>query len=416
MEWSNVAPDSRFVLSQLCYTCDRAAQSGELAQAEGILTMQISKIVAAGLTATCVVAGPVAASASGFKTLYTFTGNNDGAAANAIVYHAGKIYGTGFGGESGDGNVFALNPSTGKLKVIFNFTSPTTGQYPGPIVYGGGMLYGVTGVGPGACSCGAIFRLDPTSGAESVLYSFTGGSNGTNPENLIYQKGNLLGSTEDLAGSFTVIFEFNLLSSDYSILHVYSKGFRRELSANTLIPFGRNQYGISDGNGFKGNGIIFSLHDKGDKYQKEYLFQGGDDGNFPDGLVLQGNMLYGTTIEGGTAGGGTIYAFDPQAKTKTVLYNFQGGTDGSGPGGSMLYINGYFYGFTGNGGDLDGCGGNGCGTVFQYDPATGTHTVLYSFTGNTDGSEPLNMISDGTNLYGVTRFGYGSSTIFEYQP
>lgn len=106
---------------------------------------------------------------------------------------------------------------------------------------------------------------------------------------------------------------------------------------------------------------------------------------------------------------------------ETVLYSFKGGTDGEFPyAGLIADAQGALYGTTegsiGGGGTL-GCpiGGN-CGTVFKLTPpATGqtawTETVLYSFTGGTDGANSnARLIADKNGaLYGATEYG-GSST------
>ena len=64
-------------------------------------------------------------------------------------------------------------------------------------------------------------------------------------------------------------------------------------------------------------------------------------------------------------------------------------------------------------------GASGYGVVFKLD-TTGTETVLYSFTGGADGSQPeAGLIQDPEgNLYGTARFGgiSGSGVVFRIQP
>ena len=53
---------------------------------------------------------------------------------------------------------------------------------------------------------------------------------------------------------------------------------------------------------------------------------------------------------------------------ETTLYNFEGGTDGRQPEGQLFRDgSGNLYGVTGEGGGT-GCGGQGCGTVFEITP------------------------------------------------
>jgi len=70
----------------------------------------------------------------------------------------------------------------------------------------------------------------------------------------------------------------------------------------------------------------------GHGFETLYTFKGGTDGAGPQSRMLHLNgTLFGTTHDGGTSGYGTVYAFDPAKNTETVIYSFQGGADGSGP-------------------------------------------------------------------------------------
>ncbi len=129
-----------------------------------------------------------------------------------------------------------------------------------------------------------------------------------------------------------------------------------------------------------------------------YRFNGGNDGLWPIGrLVEYHGALYGTTYEGGDDGYGTAFKLTPPAKgktawTKTVLYSFTGHTDGWDgeypEGGLIAGPNGRFYGTT-NGGGL-----YGYGTVFKLVPPPDGETkwsevVIYDFC-------KLSACADGT--------------------
>ena len=98
-----------------------------------------------------------------------------------------------------------------------------------------------------------------------------------------------------------------------------------------------------------------------------------------------------------------------QAQTLTVLYNFSGGTDGAYTlAGLVRDKEGNLYGTTVGGGDLTTCPSvfffySGCGTVFKLD-TTGKETVLHSFTNTPDGAFPFaGLLKDKAgNLYGTT--------------
>jgi uncharacterized repeat protein (TIGR03803 family) len=63
----------------------------------------------------------------------------------------------------------------------------------------------------------------------------------------------------------------------------------------------------------------------------------------------EGN-LYGTTYNGGASGAGVVYKITPSGQ-ESVLYSFTGGTDGSNPYAGVIFgDDGYLYGTTLHGG------------------------------------------------------------------
>ncbi|MGB6646588.1 MAG: choice-of-anchor tandem repeat GloVer-containing protein [Candidatus Cybelea sp.] len=147
----------------------------------------------------------------------------------------------------------------------------------------------------------------------------------------------------------------------------------------------------------------------GAHYRVVHRFSHTRDGGRPAGSLLDVNgTLYGTTqfgggdacpIDGGT-GCGTVYRLNPTSGKKKVLYSFRGGSsDGASPNGDLIDVNGTLYGTTAYGG---GTGGYGPGTVYSIS-LTGTETMLHSFGGGSDGTNPFSGLIDvnGT-LYGTT--------------
>src|SRR5215471_8849761 len=122
-----------------------------------------------------------------------------------------------------------------------------------------------------------------------------------------------------------------------------------------------------------------------------YSFAGGNDGEYTDTeLVMdQAGNLYGTSVQGGASSSGTVFQVTT-AGVHTVLYSFTGGTDGGEPyKGVTLDAQGNLYGttVTGGGGSCEG----GCGVVYKLANAGGgvwNFSVIYTFTGGNDGIEP----------------------------
>ncbi|HTT83382.1 MAG TPA: choice-of-anchor tandem repeat GloVer-containing protein [Rhizomicrobium sp.] len=122
--------------------------------------------------------------------LYSFTGGTDGRAPVAPVTMdaAGNLYGTTYAGGHGSGVVFELAPN-GTETVLYTFAEGDDGGQPenGVILDKQGNLYGTTGT-HGASGDGVVFRID-RHGGETVLHTFTGGSDGANPGPLIWGAG-----------------------------------------------------------------------------------------------------------------------------------------------------------------------------------------------------------------------------------
>jgi uncharacterized repeat protein (TIGR03803 family) len=116
--------------------------------------------------------------------------------------------------------------------------------------------------------------------------------------------------------------------------------------------------------------------------------------------------LFGTTGSGGTSSLGTIFKLDKNGN-ETVLHSFGGAPDGSSPFAGLLRVGSDLFGTTATGGTF------GLGTVFKLDATTGNESVVYSFTGGTDGAYPLGgLIADAEgNLYGASSQG-GNQFIF----
>jgi uncharacterized repeat protein (TIGR03803 family) len=145
----------------------------------------------------------------------------------------------------------------------------------------------------------------------------------------------------------------------------------------------------------------------------------------PDQTLLLGSdgNLYGTAFQGGgnECGGygcRVVFKMDLQGN-ETLLYSFrETGGDGNFPSSPAPLAqdhDGNLYGTTGLGGAF------GQGVVFKIDPLSQDHreTVLYAFTGGTDGAIPLGVIlDDAGNVYGSTYFGgvNGGGVVFKLDP
>lgn len=164
-----------------------------------------------------------------------------------------------------------------------------------------------------------------------------------------------------------------------------------------------------------------------------YSFTGGSDGAYPaDRLQFHNGALYGTTEGGGSCllfsqGCGVVFELAPESGSGwqlTVLHTFAGGEDGAAPlSGVISDANGNAYGTTYYGGGAAGCT-YGCGTVYELSPAVTvgawTETLLYAFSGSSDGGLPGSGLTQGRSglLYGVSGYfgAYDGGLVFQLSP
>lgn len=208
------------------------------------------------------------------RVLHAFSAGNDGGGGmlgRLLIDKTGTIYGvTESGGAYSAGTVFRLTPhSKGGFRFAtlyaFKGTPDCANPYGGLYEAGNGTLYGTTYYG-GSNGLGCIFSLGG-NGSEKALYSFKGGSDGSNP-----------------TGTLTLV------------------------STNRVNDF----YGTTSmGGGSCNCGTIFSLNKKNNQETVRHAFTGGSDGAYPYyGLATDSsNNLYGTTASGGSSNQGTIFQF-----------------------------------------------------------------------------------------------------------
>lgn len=440
------------------------------------------------------------------KVLHTFTGGADGAVGGShlVADSDGNLYGTAFAGGNkstkcepdtglpGCGVVFKLTRTahgSWRETVLHIFTAGEDGGIPtgGVILDSAGNLYGATQFGgdhkPLNCQaggsyppgCGVVFKLTPTAHGpwtETVLYTFNGGADGSEPwGNLTFDSSGNLYGTASIGGNLScgpygcgVVFKLTPAEQGpwtESVLYTFNGGSDGgwPYSDVTFDSHG-NLYGTTLYGGdlsvscytTPGCGVVYQLAPTLSGPWTEtalHAFTGGTDGAYPlFGVTLDsGGNVYGATVWGGNAsepnclggygynappGCGVVYELAQGTWEDTVLYTFTGGSDGALSLGTLLFdSSGILYGTTAYGGDLAAqnpiCSQpSGCGVVFKLTPAEQapwTESVLYTFTGGTDGAGPeSNLLFDSAgNLYGVAENGgndsecggYGCGVVFE---
>ncbi len=114
-----------------------------------------------------------------------------------------------------------------------------------------------------------------------------------------------------------------------------------------------NLYGTTFAGGTLNTGTVFVITAEG-TLTTLYSFTGGLDGAQPQGALAQGidGNFYGTTVAGGLSlsNAGTVFSINSLG-TLTTLYRFSGGSDGAQPRGALIQgTDTNFYGTTSAGG------------------------------------------------------------------
>ncbi len=342
-------------------------------------------------------AAPAASrAASPEMALHSF-GGSDGAGplSGLIAGKEGTFYGTTAFGGIGAGTVFELTSTASGYAetVLYDFKGGLDGSVPLGIVRRNGAFYGVTFVGGnpsgnGGVGWGTVFKVTPAQSGytESVLYRFLGGTDAWEPNGPI---------VIDRAGSI-----------------IGSSGF----------------------GGSRNDGAVFKLTPSGSGYSESivYSFPGGSGGQLPQAGVAidRHGSIYGTTMYGGSdasycydGGCGTVFKLTPGGSgySERVIYAFHG-ADGNLPYGAPTIDErtGDVYGTTYWGGT------KGIGVIFKLarHGSSYSESVLHSFTGKGDGflpeGKPL-LGPDGT-VYGTAALGgggchgIGCGTVFALSP
>ncbi len=251
------------------------------------------------------------------------------------------------------------------------------------------------------------------------------------------------------AGLLVAGTAYTASAQTYTVIHSFTGGTDGAIPRTGLTADASgNYYGTTTYGGYQGQncgatgcGTVFKLAKRNGSWMLTnlYSFKGGSDSAWPTARVVFGpdGALYGTTAGGNGSscsnnGCGSVFRLSPPPTVcaavscpwkETILHQFSG-FDGQVPGSGDLIFDhdGSIYGTT-------IAGGSGLwGTVYKLTHSNGqwTESVLYNFTGQGDGGDPIGgVISDGAgDLYGTTALGglnslpdfYGPGVVYELTP
>jgi len=252
-------------------------------------------------------------------------GNTDGSNPDrgALVFdRSGNLYGTTrSGGADSDGTIFEMTSTRGiwRETVLHSFNgSDGASPLSGVAFDEQGNLYGTTSAG-GANNLGEVYRMQRSNSGwtEDVLYSFTGGADGSIPVAglILDASGNLYGATQSggEAGGGAV-FELSPSPNgnwNLTTLAALPGSSSGGPASSLVMDASGNLYGTTSGDGSLLSGSVFKLTRSNGawSYRSLHDFTGGADGGTPySSLVLDADgNLYGTASAGGAYGEGVIF-------------------------------------------------------------------------------------------------------------
>ena len=342
-----------------------------------------------------------------FAVLNTFTQSNQGTTPEGGIVQAqdGNFYGTtSTGGNGGYGTLYQCVPSTGKLNILTQFTNGNPGGTPvGAVTEGAdGYLYGTAEYG-GDNNYGTVFRTDLSSSTTSTFAQVTGGLAGYYPQSDLIQAsdGNFYGTTAQGGTSNLGTFFQVTPAGVFTVIYSFTGGADGSSPLRGVIQ-GRDGsfYGVCNQGGTYGGGSIYRIDYLNTTFKLTVLHDFYPvllDGSNPQSNLVQASdgNFYGTTTAGGASGNGLIYEVTPTGGYNLV-YSFTDGIDGSGPVGALTQAtDGNLYGTT--------AGTNGqAGTVFRLNNGLSAPIPRPLFLSQSSALVGDTILIKGDNFVGAT--------------
>jgi hypothetical protein len=363
-----------------------------------------------------------------FRTLYNFTGFADGCCiyGGLASDSAGNLYGVAYLSENGArfGTLFKLaGGSNGySFQILRNFSATEGECTSAPTIdWVSGNLFGVCS---GYLTDGTLWEYS-SQGTFSVLHTFTGSADGMSPDDSVAldAAGNICGTTYTYGpGGSGTLWEYSPSSGAFTLLHSFTDGNdgallpagpRLEAATGKLwgtTEFGPNCY-------YCGNGTVWNYDLRSGTFTTVLDLDNTDILSPRSRLAIDhaGN-LFGTAYTTSQGNCGAVYELQESNNyAPGAVYQFTGTNgDGCDPFGNVrLDEQENVFGTTYDGGAF-----GGRGTVYKLKHISGAwqETILHAFD-LSDGWRPQSgLITDGRgHWFGTTSLGgtYKQGTVFE---
>jgi uncharacterized repeat protein (TIGR03803 family) len=258
-------------------------------------------------------------------------------------------------------------------------------------------LWGMTASG-GANFAGAIFTSNVDGSGLNVVYSFSYNSGGNSPQGgLTESSGLMYGVTSQGGANYAgTLFSYDTAAGIFTELHDFNgnDGSTPYMEPTKGYTDGK-LYGVTNGGGANGGGVIYSFDPGTGIFAKLYDLPAGT--SCTSALTLYNNKFYALSWGGG--GGaqnvGMLFSYDPNSNSFADLYDYPYYIYSEPPGQMVVYNN-----------VLYGVNNNNSGELFSYNATTGAYATLVEFgTGTSTYGSPNGIVLLNNMFYGVALFG-----------
>jgi uncharacterized repeat protein (TIGR03803 family) len=292
------------------------------------------------------------------------------------------LYGvTHTGGDSIQGVIYQLDPADDTYIKKASFI-PSLGCGPiGKLTVGpDGNLYGMT-YSCGTNNGGTIFRYTLNTGIITKLYDLSSVIGSSQRSSLLYASNGKIYGTRLSGGAYNygTLFEFDPVTTIFQTRVDFNDTANGSNAYASLMQATNGMiYGLTAEGGANDDGSLFQYDPVSNIFTKKIDLSSPATGSYPLAHLTQvtDSTLYGVCFLGGTFSYGVLFEYNLNSNILTKKHEFNTAVTGANPYGPLLKASdGFLYGTTVYGGP----GNYSRGTVFKYDVATNTPSLLHDF-------------------------------------